>query len=349
MSRRVSAAVAVLAAALAASACSGSTADVGSGEQGDLDPLALLAAAAEASAGRSVRGELTTGGALNEQLADIAPVTSFEVDHGGNVAVDVVSDISGAALDGDGVPDREALSNSLDFRARYVDGLVYIDFPAAFGLEVTEDRPWLVGDGQAGVLGNVVVTLCPTPLASLGALPVTRLKSGRTDCNPVSDSMILNEWATEAEIVGHQEVRGADTTRVRYVVLLGGLVTDSFQAAQGRTLSDLPDAADYDDDWATPELDESGEPLWDPLGIGLGATEVNVWIDGDQLVRRVVLDLSWMFGTDGDIPGFEDAEGPLLQSIVEFYDFDADITVEAPPPESVAGDLGDLAVPGAFG
>ena len=314
------------------------------GGQGDPEALTLLAAAAEASAGRSVRGELTVAGALSEQVPGGGPVTTFEVDHRGNVSVESAFGMGDAALGG------VAMSDSLDYRARYVDDAVYIDFPAAlapeFSAEVTEDRPWLVNDSQVGVAAYVAATLCPTPLASLGALPVLRLRSGRTDCSPLSDAVALARWAREAEMVGREEVRGAGTTRVRYVVLLGRLVADSFQVAQGGTLPDLSGDADYDDDWATPEVDESGEPLWDdPLGIGPGATDINVWIDDESLVRRVSMDLSWMFGTDGGGLGFEAAEGPLFQSIVEFYDFDADIMVEAPPAESIAGNMSDLTGP----
>ena len=45
------------------------------------------------------------------------------------------------------------------------------------------------------------------------------------------------------------------------------------------------------------------------------------WMDGSGLVRRLVLDFS------------------PAQLIVEFYDFDADIAVDAPPLEQVAGEL----------
>ena len=50
-----------------------------------------------------------------------------------------------------------------------------------------------------------------------------------------------------------------------------------------------------------------------------GAAEV--WLDGSGLVRKLALDLV------------------SIQLVIEFYDFDADIAVDAPPPEQIAGEM----------
>ena len=72
-------------------------------------------------------------------------------------------------------------------------------------------------------------------------------------------------------------------------------------------------------------LETRGDALasedFEQLSEFLRGIAAEAWIDGSGLVRRLVLDL---------LP---------IQLIVEFYDFDADIAVDAPPPEQVAGEL----------
>ena len=68
--------------------------------------------------------------------------------------------------------------------------------------------------------------------------------------------------------------------------------------------------------------------------------EVEVWIDDEALIRRLTYDLASMFaglaGPDEVIPS------SLIT--VEFFDFDADISVDAPPPEAIVDE--DLLVGG---
>ena len=68
-----------------------------------------------------------------------------------------------------------------------------------------------------------------------------------------------------------------------------------------------------------------------------------MWIDDENLIRRLAFDLASLFaglaGADADV------EVPSSLITLEFYDFDADISVEAPPPEAIVDDP-DLLVGG---
>ena len=127
------------------------------------------------------------------------------------------------------------------------------------------------------------------------------------DCDPLSSVAALLATGTGASIAGRDTIREAPTTKVEFTVPLTELYPASFVEELEETLETRSDAM------AGEELEQLSEFL---RGIAAQA-----WIDGAGLVRRLVLDFS------------------PAQFTVEFYDFDADIAVDAPPPEEVAGEL----------
>ena len=96
-----------------------------------------------------------------------------------------------------------------------------------------------------------------------------------------------------------------------------------------------------DDDDGTSEQGAFDDTASDPFAEGLDQIfgfldaefEVEVWIDDESLIRRLSFDLASLFA---GIAGPEAAaEMPSSRITIEFYDYDADISVEAPPPETI--------------
>ena len=128
-------------------------------------------------------------------------------------------------------------------------------------------------------------------------------------------------------IVGQQDVRGVEATRVRFQVTLLDLVGEALgmEPDDGET----SDAGAFDDTASDP-FAEGLDQIFGFLDAGF---EVEVWIDDESLIRRLSFDLASLFA---GIAGPEAAaEMPSSLVTLEFYDFDADISVNAPPPETV--------------
>ena len=126
-------------------------------------------------------------------------------------------------------------------------------------------------------------------------------------CDPLSSVAALLATARGAGIAGSDTIREVATTKVAFRVPLTELYPASFVDELEETLETRGDTMASED--------------FEQLSEFLRGIAAEAWIDGSGLVRRLVLD--WL----------------PVQLIVEFYDFDADIAVDAPPPEQVAGEL----------
>ncbi len=293
------------------------TEDVGAAAPADAE--ALLASAATQLDGRSVRGEATI-----ELAPGFGLSTSFESDAEGDLAALVELP---PGLD----PEFPA---GADAEMRYVGGVAYVrpPVPPEVLAELGLDEAWYVaepaaaGDPMAQAIGSAGV-MCIFP--PMGAEPVA-------DCDPVGEINVFLEGASEAEVVGREDVRGVEATRVRFLVSLLDLA--------GEDLGISPDDGEPSEGGAFDDTasDPFAEGIEQIFGFLDAEFEVEVWIDDESLVRRLSFDLASLFA---GIAGPEAAaEMPSSLIILEFYDYDADISVEVPPPESIVD--GDLLVGG---
>ena len=274
------------------------------------EAAALLSSVVTGLEGRSVRGEATVEAPIDTGPTGVL-TTRFELDADGDLATTLEIP---PGMDPD-------LPQGGETQFRYVGGEQYVMVPepiaAAMGLDAGGGPVWLIvetstieGAPMQGGLG----VLCVFPQMA---------EAPTSECDPVADASNLAAVAAGAVVVGREEVRGVETTRVSFVVPLLEML--------GEALGDIPDdAAEMVDA-------EAFAGMFEEL---LSALEISaeVWIDDNSLIRRMSLDLSSMMG----FPGAESDDLPAFSMTIEYYDFDADISVEAPPPEQVVGDTGLL-------
>ena len=285
---------------------------VDSPDAATVDAETLLASATTQLVGRSVRGEATI-----ELAPGFGLTTSFESDAEGDVAA-VVELPPG--LD----PEFPAGASA---EMRYVGGVAYVRPPvpaetlAGLGL----DEAWYVaepaatGDPMAQAMGSAGV-MCIFP--QMGSEPVA-------DCDPLGEVSVFLEAASQAEIVGREDVRGVEATRVRFGVSLLDLAGEDLGMAPDDGEAGSSEAGAFDDTASDP-FAEGVEQI---LGFLDAEFEVEVWIDDDSLIRRLSFDLASLFA---GIAGPEAAaEMPSSLITLEFYDFDADISVDAPPADAI--------------
>ena len=296
---------------------------VGSSEDGQdtapVDVEALLASATTEFAGRSVRGEATVELAPGFELS-----TNFESDADGDVAVTVELP---PGIDPE-------FPGGADAEVRYVGGVAYVrpPLPPETLAELGVDEAWYVAEPAAGgdpmgdAMGPAGGVMCMFPQA---------IGEPSADCDPLGETGAFLEAASEAEIVGREDVRGVETARVRFLVSLLDLV--------GEALGMEPDEDDAQtsegvfDDTASDPFAEGLDQIFGFLDADL---EAEVWIDDENLIRRLTFDLASLFA--GFVGADADVEVPSSLITLEFYDFDADISVEAPPPEMIVADPGLL-------
>ena len=276
-----------------------------------VDAETLLASATTALEGRSVRGEATVELAPGFEFS-----TSFESDAEGDLAATVELP-PGMDLEFPGGAAAET---------RYVGGVVYVRPPVPAGTlaELGIDEAWYVaepapgGDPTAEAMGAAGGVMCVFPEGVDGAYD---------DCDPLGETGAFLEAASEAEVTGREDVRGVGTTRVRFTVSL----LDSV----GEALGMAPDDGETSEDGAFD--DTASDPFADGLDQFLGfldsGLEAEVWIDDENLVRRLAFDPASIFA--GLVDGDAGAAVPSSPVTLEFYDFDADISVDAPPPEVI--------------
>ena len=277
------------------------------------DVEALLASATTELAGRSVRGEATI-----EFEPGFGLSAHFESDADGDVAVTVE------------LPpglDPEFPGGGED-ELRYVGGVVYVR-PAVSAETLADlgvDEAWFVAESAAGgdpmsdAMGSAGGVMCMFSQVIVEPF---------ADCDPLGETGTFLEAASEAEIVGREDVRGVEATRVRFLVSLLDLAGE----ALGMEL-DEDDAGTSEGVFDDSASDPFAEGLEQIFGFLDADFEVEVWIDDENLIRRQTFDLaSLVAGLAGP-----DAEIPSSLITLEFYDFDADISVEAPPPEAIVDD-----------
>jgi len=284
-----------------------------------VDAEALLASATTALDGRSVRGEATIELAPGFEFS-----TSFESDAEGDLAATVELP---PGMDPEFPGGAEA-------EMRYVGGVVYVRPPATAETltELGVDEAWYivepVGDPMAAAMQSAGGVMCIFPQA---------IDEPYEDCDPLGDTATFLDAARDAEVVGREEVRGVEATRVSFLVSLMDLA--------GGALGMEPDDGASDggvfDDTASDPFAEGLEQIFGFLEADL---EVEVWIDGDNLIRRLAFDLASMFaGLAGEDAGAAMPSSPIT---LEFYDYNADIGVDAPPPEAIVDE--DLLI-GSYG
>ena len=297
----------------------------GDGGAAPLDAETLLASATTSLDGRSVRGVATF-----ELAPGIALSSSFESDADGDLAIAVEVP---PGLDPE-------FPGGADVEARYVGDVIYARPAVRAGTlaELGVEEAWFVAESAEGVdpMGDLMLqsgggVMCVFPQS---------LDAPLGECDPLGEAGALLEAAGQAEVVGREEVRGAEATRVRFQVSLLDLSGEALFAAD-EDAADAPDGAFSEDAAGDPDgafFDDGAE---DPFAEGLeqffafldATFEVEVWIDDENFIRRLVFDLASLFA--GLAGPDDDVDLPSSLITLEFYDFDADISVDAPPPEVI--------------
>lgn len=268
------------------------------------DAMELLRTALENSAHRSVRGD------MQMDMGELATVSMmFESDGSQNFSMVMSFDeMMGPGAEGFG------------FEIRFVDGLQYLQFavPEELGDLVTDALPqgWFTLDAESAAQMGIV---CPSALP--GDTPVGGA------CRLPNDNTNQIEFVTGAEIIGTESIDGETLTHIRYTVDLEAM-TEAVRTE--------------------PELDEGPIPLIHD--IFSGEIVYDAWIDGNGLMRRLSVDMGSIMenligGLDeSETEGMEQEIASLLDisNVMNFYDYDADITIEAPPADEIAGDFGDI-------
>lgn len=287
------------------------------------DAMELLYASTEASLGRSVRGAMSLS--LPSPEGNAAPLMArFEADADGDVAVFInLEEVSEADP---GAPE-DAPASGVEMEYRFVDGLGYARLVVPpesrdrAGADLPPDGWFTLGSETADAIG----LLCPSSI-------VAQAVAGE-ECPPPTDLSALFAAAAGAEIVGEEELDGTAATRIDVALDLAVLAEAASSIGMiddGDGLSGLLLSGFFPDDLI-----------------------VSFWVDENALMRRVSIDLGSMLrgllgafaqGTD-ELAG----EMPQLGQVVDFHDYDTEITIEAPPADEIIGDFGDLGDTTGFG
>ena len=136
-------------------------------------------------------------------------------------------------------------------------------------------------------------------------------------CVPPNDLSGMADFVLEAAIVGQETVRGMETIRVHTAL--------DFKSLMQAALGDDSDAGFMD------------------LIVAIMPDElpIELWVDDDLRVHRMSMDITPNLEALGEELGEEIDEAPTTVVVMEFYDFGADIVIEAPPPDEVVGEVGD--------
>ena len=136
-------------------------------------------------------------------------------------------------------------------------------------------------------------------------------------CVPPNDLSGMTDFVLEAAIVGRESVRGVETIRVQSALDFKSLM----EAALG---------------------DDSVEGFMD-LVVAVMPSEIPIelWVDDDFRVHRMKMDITPNLEALGEELGEEGDEVSTVIVEMHFYDFGADITIEAPPAEEIVGEFGE--------
>jgi len=166
------------------------------------------------------------------------------------------------------------------------DGKVsYVHFPA-ISKQLPEGKSWVRSDGKSMKVDGF----------EFGEL------EGFASSDPRQLLEMLEAAGGEVETVGVEELRGAETTHYRALI----------------------DAAEYAKT-ATPQERAKLGPLTEQLQSGVGEVPVDVWLDGDGLVRKIALEIS----------AKEQGRAGSASVSFELWDYGEDVEIELPPAEDV--------------
>ena len=317
---RLAAALAAL--TLVAAACGGGADDDGGGD------VATQATTPRTSAPTTTAAPATTAPATTAAALPTDPLEllthAFESSAGRSVRGEMQSDFGGLAaiaLSFEVDPDANmAMTMSVDdpvgggiaLEILMVDGATYVRFavPEELRGQALGEPPegWFTLDATAAASMGI---LCPSPLPgeapSAGACPAP------------NDNAHLIEFVNDVETIGSEDIDGEPMTVLRYTL-------DAVALAESQGTG--PDGGDG-----------SAQFPAEMFGDGLAT---DIWIDGEGLTRRVSLDLGSMFGDLAEGFGADAEDIPEFAIVIDFFDYDADITIEAPPADEIVGDFGDL-------
>ena len=130
---------------------------------------------------------------------------------------------------------------------------------------------------------------------------------GGASGDPTRQFEYLRGVSDSVEKVGEEQVRGAPTTRYEVVI-------DLEKEAEGLGAG------------AGEEYDEMVE------GLGTSKLPVEVWIDGQNRVRRYALDVSVPMPENAASPGASEEDDEVsTRMVIEYHDFGTPVDVQAPP------------------
>ena len=218
------------------------------------------------------------------------------------------------------------------FEMRLVDDVAYMRYI------LSEEMQDLAGD----VLPEGWLTLDSDFAAAAGIICASPLPGITADdglCRAPNDNLWMIEHVTDAEVIGGEVIDGVSMTHVRLTLDYGAAMD--------------------------PYVDEpqDGNALTPYLGfMHIDEVAVDMWIDDDGLTRRMSMDLGSMMqdavdglvddldeadieGDGSDLDEFLDLVVSNTSNVTEYFDYDADITIEAPPEDEIVGDFGDLMGP----
>lgn len=301
-------------------------------EAGTAEAIDLLARSLEASNGRPVRGH-TSMDAMGMAGFGAASL-SFEVDGDADVSTtlsigEMIEGATGVDADGFGV------------EIRIVGGSVYVTYT------VPENLRDLLG-GQVPEGWFTVDAASADNLSTLCASPVPGGILQRGFCQAPNDNAFLLDYVTTAGITGRDSLDGVPTTVVDFAVDFVAM-TESFMAEAEEAFGE-DGSDDWEDDWDDEDV-FGAEDLFGTDG-EYPLLAMTAWIDDSDLVRRLSVDFGSLlllgamadaFGEDAeDLPGDMPEDMPGFVQVIDFYDYDADISIEAPPADQIVGDLSDL-------
>ncbi len=208
---------------------------------------------------------------------------------------DTVMEMSGDALGGLGLG--SVGSGTGPVEVRMVDGVMYMGARGLAAEEpVLQGKEWIRFDVKA------LADRLGVDAGSAGALDQSDL-TGSLDA--------LRGVSGDVEEVGHEKVRGADTTHYRAEI------------DPEKALDEVPEA----------QREQAAKAL---EKLGGASLPVDVWIDGDGRTRKLSMTV------DSDRLGVDAPGGPAKATVTyELYDFGVEVDATAPPAETVL-DLGEM-------
>jgi hypothetical protein len=166
------------------------------------------------------------------------------------------------------------------------DGAVsYVHFPAVSG-ELPEGKTWIRSDGQGLKVGGFEFSQVEELAAS----------------DPRDLLGMLEAVGGEIETIGTEELRSVETTHYRATI----------------------DPAEYAKT-ASPEERAKLAQLADSIQAGVGVVPVDIWLDGDGLVRKVAVEVS------------AEDQGQVGSASMSFevWDYGEDVDIDLPPADEV--------------